>query len=460
MLNTLYAFIQTVCGIARTRATGLPTKFRAFGLSRGGNVALIFALLMVPIALAAGAGLDLARAYLVRAKLAEALDAAGLAIGGQQGLTQSQIQALAQSYLNADFHADSSYGTPTPVEVTMGDGKATLSSSIAVPMTLMRLAGIKKLNVGFQSTIVWGQTKLWVALVLDNTGSMAETDKTGTSKMSALQDAAHQLLGMLKGASANPGDVRVSIVPFNRDVNVGESNYDEDWLDWEDWNQANTTTTTTCTGGGRHGGHHGGGHQTCTTTTTVDNHDTWNGCVTDRDQDYDTKNTTPTLNASTQFPTDQYSDCPAQILPLTDDWSNLSDAVDAMHSVGNTNQTIGMVWGWQTLTDGDPMNAGTLPPDTQKVIILLSDGLNTENRWTTRQSSIDAREKLACDNAKAKGVTIYTVFVDLNGTSGNSDPLEYCASDASKYYDLTTSGAIVTAFQQIGTEITKLRVAR
>jgi len=452
----LHKSLNALVTAMRATATAAPAAFnktlRAFGVSTRGNVAMIFALVLVPLVLAAGAGLDFSRALLARSRLAEALDAAGLAIGGKQNLTPDQIQSLAQAYVNADFHGSSSFGKPTPVKVVVGDNTAKLSSSIAVPMTLMRLAGFKTLNVSSTSTIVWGQTKLWVALVLDNTGSMAETDKTGTSKMSALQDAAHQLLGMLQGASANPGDVKVSIVPFNRDVNVGKSNTNADWLDWSDWDKANTTTKKTCTGHGW--------KKVCTTTTTVKNHNTWNGCITDRDQDYDTFNTTPTAaDWSTNFPTDQYSSCPAQILPLTDTWSDMSDAIDHMFAVGNTNQTIGMVWGWQTLTDGEPMNAGTLPPYTQKVIILLSDGLNTENRWTSKQSSIDAREKLACANAKAEGVTIYTVFVDLDGTSGNSDPLETCASDKSKYYDLTTSGEIVTAFQQIGTEITKLRVS-
>ena len=131
-----------------------------------------------------------------------------------------------------------------------------------------------------------------------------------------------------------------------------------------------------------------------------------------------------------------------------------------MDAGGNTNQTIGFVWGWQTLTDGDPMNPGALPDETQRVIILLSDGLNTQNRWTSSQSSIDAREKAACDNAKAEGITIYTVYVDLNGTTGSSSALEYCASDSSKYFDLTSADQIATAFKTIGTQITNLRVAR
>ena len=85
------------------------------------------------------------------------------------------------------------------------------------------------------STVVWGQTKLWVSLVLDNTGSMSETDSTGTSKMSALITASHQLLGILQNAAVNPGDVRVAIVPFGKDVKVGTSYVNSSWIDWSDW---------------------------------------------------------------------------------------------------------------------------------------------------------------------------------------------------------------------------------
>jgi hypothetical protein len=51
------------------------------------------------------------------------------------------------------------------------------------------------------------------------------------------------------------------------------------------------------------------------------------------------------------------------------------------------------------------------------------------------------------------------VFVDLNGTSGNSSVLQGCASDSSKYFDLTTSGAIITTCNKIAQEITNLRVS-
>ena len=91
-----------------------------FARARRGNVAMIFALSLIPIAIAAGAGLDLGRAMVVRARLAEALDAAGLAVGATTGLTQSQEQTLAQQYFNANYTANSTFGIPASVTVTPG----------------------------------------------------------------------------------------------------------------------------------------------------------------------------------------------------------------------------------------------------------------------------------------------------------------------------------------------------
>lgn len=459
-------------GMSRFKWLRRAVSSRLIALLRAdkGNVAMIFALTLVPMAVAAGAGVDFARALAVRSEMATALDAAGLALGADQGKSPSQLQALAQSYFNANF-TDTNYGTPTFTAV-QGTDNVKLTASINMPTTLMNVVGIKEIPVSFSSTVVWGQTKLWVALVLDNTGSMSETDSSGTSKMDALKSAGHQLLTMLQGASANPGDVKVSIVPFNKDVNIGNSwgsaIDNQLWIDWTDWNAANGTLN--CGYGGGHGGDSGGAYgyfnhgnhnnhgQGC--TVTVD-HTRWNGCITDRTPDYDTLVTTPDPAVpATLFPTEQFAQCPTQLMGLSDDWIALGNKIDAMFPTGSTNQTIGFVWGWQTLTDGDPMNAGTLPDGTQRIIILLSDGLNTQNRWTSSPSAINAREEAACDNAKADGVIIYTVFVDLNGTSGNSAPLQYCASDSSKYFDLTTSGQIVTAFKTIGQQITNLRVAK
>ncbi|HSZ11671.1 MAG TPA: vWA domain-containing protein, partial [Rhizomicrobium sp.] len=391
--------------------------------------------------------------------------------------------------------ADKSLGTPSAVTVTVGGATCPagagnsdcliLSSSVPVPTTLMNVVGIKQLNVSYNSQVVWGQTKLWVALVLDNTGSMTETDSTGLSKISAEKTATKNLLAMLKGVALNPGDVEVSLTPFTTIVKVGTANKAAAWLTYAAWDLVGsgygtyklTSTGNTCTPTTKN-------KATCLWTPTDSTHASWTGCVMDRDQNYDASNTTPSGTGtapSTLFqaaPTKLYSNsnwdltqCTGQqqIIALSDvtnttSYNAIVTAVNGMVANGATNQTIGLAWGWQSMTQGVPASAPALPKDTGQVVILLSDGLNTQDRWTgdgsDEDTGSDNRMSATCQAVKAAGITIYAVFVDLNGTQGNSSVLQACASDSSKYFDLTTSSDIITAFNEIGTQITQLRVAR
>jgi hypothetical protein len=95
----------------------------------------------------------------------------------------------------------------------------------------------------------------------------------------------------------------------------------------------------------------------------------------------------------------------------------------------------------------------------QQVIILLTDGLNTQDRWYTSQSSIDARQTLTCNNIKAANITLYTVEVSTDGTP-LSTLLQNCASDSSKFFFLTNSSQIVSTFSSIGTDLSQLYIAR
>ena len=97
-----------------------------FARAKRGNVAMIYALSLIPITVAAGAGLDMGRAMVVRARLAEALDAAGLAVGATSGLSNAQMQTLAQQYFNANYTADTSFGTPASVSLSQGENHVTV----------------------------------------------------------------------------------------------------------------------------------------------------------------------------------------------------------------------------------------------------------------------------------------------------------------------------------------------
>ena len=189
-----------------------------------------------------------------------------------------------------------------------------------------------------------------------------------------------------------------------------------------------------------------------------------------RTQNYDTTNTAPS-GPATNFPAANDQNCPpAKVVPLpstwtSSQWTTLGTEIDNMTPNGSTNQTIGLAHGWETLTSGaGPYSAPSLPANTSEYIIEISDGLNTQDRWygdgSNQSSNVDTRMSDACTNAKAAGITIYTIFVDLNGTQGNSTVLQNCATDSSKYFDLTTSGAIITTLNNIGQQITNLRVSR
>jgi uncharacterized protein YegL len=321
-----------------------------------------------------------------------------------------------------------------------------LSGTATLPTNFLGLLGYSQLTITANATATWGNTRLRVALVLDNTGSMADD-----GKMTALQTAAHGLLSQLQAAVTNPDDVYVSIVPFNKDVNIGSSNYDASWLRWDLWEADNGTCSKSkyssqskCTNNGY--------------TWTPADHSTWNGCLTDRDQNYDTTNDAPVAGA-TLYPAEQYSSCPASLVGLSNDWTALSTKIDAMTPVGNTNQAIGLQMGWQSLTQS-PFTVPSFDPDYQysQVIILLTDGLNTEDRWYSSQSSIDTREEKTCANIKAAGITLYTVQVNTGGDP-TSTMLKNCASDSNKFYLLTSATQIPTTFSQIGTALTQLRLS-
>ena len=81
---------------------------------------------------------------------------------------------------------------------------------------------------------------------------------------------------------------------------------------------------------------------------------------------------------------------------LNYDWSAMTSLVNNMSPNGNTNQAIGLQLGWMSLVGGGPFTAPPMDPNYTytQVIILLTDGLNTQDRWYTSQSSIDARQQL------------------------------------------------------------------
>ncbi len=191
-------------------------------------------------------------------------------------------------------------------------------------------------------------------------------------------------------------------------------------------------------------------------------HTTWNGCIMDRDQDYDTKNTEPVADA-TLFPADQYSNCPGAMMGLSYDWTALGAEVDAMFPNGSTNQTIGLAWGWQSLTAA-PFTIPAFDSAYQykTIIILLTDGLNTQERWygdgSHTSTQVNDREEILCQNVRDASVILYTIQVNTGGDA-TSTLLSDCATTSDKFFLLTTADQILTTFDEIGKALSDLRLA-
>ncbi len=408
-------------------------------------------------------------------------------------MTEDQLQSAAQSYFDALFNRPEAQDIKISATYSKSGGSTlSVSGSATVPTSFLGVMGYNEIPVTDSSTTKWGSSRLRVALVLDNTGSMASD-----GKLDALKTATKNLLTQLKDAVSVDGDVYVSIVPFVKDVKIDTSDYSansaawDQWIMWDDgtdssWDGANGTCSTgnksprsscvaqascsisgnnskgscesngVCSVSGKNSqsscnnagscsisgkssqsscendgvcskSKYDGNESKClkkgyqwtagvwtagvwTTgvwtqaTWTPKSHTNWGGCVTDRGDssgpvsDYDRLTTAPSSSiTASQFPAEEYSACPKAMMGLNNNWSSMTSLVDSMSANGSTNQPIGLVWGWQTLVGGGPFTVPAVDSayTYNQVIILLSDGLNTQDRWygggSSTSTSVDHR---------------------------------------------------------------------
>jgi Flp pilus assembly protein TadG len=426
-------------------------RLRELRASTSANVTVTFALTLIPMVGLVGAAVDFSHASSVKVAMQAASDSAALMLSKSASTTsQSDIQAKANGYFKALFNRPEATGlVVNATYTTTGGSKIVLTATSNVKTEFMGLMGFSQMKIGVESQIKWGNTKLRVALALDTTGSMSED-----GKIEALKSATKGLHKQLKAAAAQDGDVYVSIIPFSKDVNYGKSSYQATWIRWDLWEETNGSCSN----------NNYDSKSECESRNkkwTADPHKSWNGCITDRDQDNDTKNAAPNVNIkATLFPAEQYGSCPAQLLPLTYNWIALDDKVDDLFPKGNTNQGIGIAWAFQALT-ASPFVIPAKDPTYKynDVIILMSDGLNTQNRFSTYQSSIDTRELATCTNAKNAGITIYTVQVNTGGDPTQA-VMKNCASSADKFTEIKQANQLVSTFNSIGVALSNLRIAQ
>ncbi|MEI9965084.1 MAG: TadE/TadG family type IV pilus assembly protein [Caulobacteraceae bacterium] len=172
---------------------------RRFWRHRRANVAVTFAIAILPITLMVGMGVDITNATRLKLSLQDSADAAALALARQgPTITDAQITPLVTNYIQSSFNNS----TTTPFTVTNATLDrttitATVDATAKVPANFAKLLGVTTIPVSVHS-VAKGML-LEIALVLDTSGSMSESAGSGGSKISALKTASSSFLDSMFG---------------------------------------------------------------------------------------------------------------------------------------------------------------------------------------------------------------------------------------------------------------------
>ncbi len=402
-----------------------------FAADNRGNVAMLFAFCVIPVIMVTGAAMDFSRALAEKERLQSVVDSTALALAKEpKSASLATLQAKAESYFRGSFQS-AALATSPVITVTKGASTVRVEAAAAIPTVMMSIAGVDSMNLHASSDVRNEHKKIEIALILDNTGSMADA-----GKMAALKTAVNDLIIRLQGKIVDADDVKMSIVPFNTEVKVNSNSFNANWLRWDvtlenpnyNWSTRQPPSSLA-----------------------------WQGCIADRDQPYDISSEAPQDHFRRYVASQCHYAGLTEMLPLSANLEAVRARANEMTPTGNTNVTIGLAMGLATLRTDSPFGAASSnDPNVQKFVILLTDGDNTQNRWTNNVSQIDNRLSAACTQAKTanSGIKIFTVRV----IAGNAALLKSCATNPSMYYDVQNAGELQSAFKKILETIDGIRI--
>lgn len=327
-----------------------------------GVFGVIFAVLGIVLIAMSGAAVDFTLIQQARTRAQVALDAAALALqpniytdtaatiqGYAQALLVNRLADAATSWGNCNTNGNKApcayVATPT-IDTT--NGQLTLSATLKVSTYFVAMVGVPNMSVGIVSVSTRKKLALEVALVLDNSGSMGSSFGSGT-RLSVLKDSANCASNILfygvttcststSGLTAS-ANVKMGLVPFNDEVNVGTANASASWLD-----RAGNSTTTFVddnfdSDDNDATAFSGTVNRISLFSGIKDKYGSalsWGGCVEARKNPYDTDDTTPTSSDADTLFTPFF----APDNPSSGSYSN-NYIVD---NPSACNQTVGCTW--------------------------------------------------------------------------------------------------------------------
>jgi Flp pilus assembly protein TadG len=194
---------------------------RAFGCDRRGNVAMMWGLMGAVLVGLVGITVDFTRAQALRNQMQNAVDGAALVAERSSNRSMADRTAAAKAFFDAEM---GNYATTATFTVSqLNDGGHMASAAMPMPLSLARVVNNRDWTIRVNSVAEANASPpIEVALVLDNTGSMS-------ADMQGLRDAASDLAEDLM--SLDGDTVRVALVPFVAQVNIGNQASHLAWMD-------------------------------------------------------------------------------------------------------------------------------------------------------------------------------------------------------------------------------------
>lgn len=452
---------------------------------RRGSGATFVAIALIPMIGSIGVATDVARSYLVKNRLTEALDAASLAAGRQSDETKRQADA--DRFFLANY-IDGYLGTTVdgPYLTNGEDDTVILTATAHLPTTFSSVLGIEQVEIDARAVVQRSLRGMELVLVMDNTGSMRSS-----GKIDAMKASAQSLVNILYGDRTEVPNFWVSLVPYAASVNIGAhrtswlnasfdpSDYDPDPNGWKGCVEARQD-----------------GYDMTDDLPTVR---PWQALLWNSDDpgEYDTWDSYYNVWPNVKWENYHQNDgrgpnlgCGLPITPLVTAKSTITSGISAMEPWhrGGTMSHMGLVWGWRVISPvwrgmwgGD--TPATLPhdyddEDIAKVVILLTDGVNewyqddftayrrlSENLLGTTSKSatttiLNTRMAQICTSMKAEGIEIYTLTFQQN----NADTKQLFANCASQpaaehYFDSPSNETLQANFELIAEKLSRLRIA-
>lgn len=440
--------------------------FRGFLRRNGGNVAIIFAMMLVPIAWVISLAIDSSRQVSTKRHIAFAADAASLAGARamEDGtLTDNEIKGLVKKFYLAQL--DTAFGDlvcdEADVAVDRTARTVQVGGSCDVP-TIFPVLTTDNVPVRSDAMAQAKITQLELALVLDVSTSMS------ASQIAELKAAAKDFVAsVLTPATADR--VRISAVPFAYSVNAGiYGNRALGRADLDD--RAGDGTDKVCVSQRQHVQHYYTDAEPIS-GQRVDDGSAYGQVIVDL--------------------------CPDDsVMPLTNEAATINSLIDGLPSgtgytpeetaaLGGTAGHVALSWGWYSLSPNwnsvwptDARPADYSDQTTKKVIILLSDGQNNElysgqpfHPWHAQLKASamctgihdDSTIQIYVINYLPVGTPPFTHYMGMAIPPewAALDPvtlLRHCASSDDHYFQVSPSMDYAAIFGRIATSLQETRI--